>query len=82
MPTALQHHGARLEDLHDLRHDRVKQVLEGTVICAIPHGHVERVILSMGLSNVFNVTRPREEVVAVLVEADRQHPAVSEVVHK
>lgn len=73
--TALQDDGAGVEDLHDLGHDGFEQPVEGGVVRAILHGHVDAVKLSMALPDVLQVARPREEVVAVLVEAHRQHPA-------
>ncbi len=71
----MQHNCSGAEHLHDLGHDGLEEAVEGGVIRAVPHRHVDRVELSMPLPDVLQIARAREEVVAVLVEADRQDPA-------
>ena len=47
--TALQHDGARLEDLHDARHDGLEEAVERRVVRAVAHRHIDRVIPPVAL---------------------------------
>ena len=47
LPTALQHHGARLEGIHDALHDGLEQAVEGGVVRPIPQRHIHAVVLAV-----------------------------------
>lgn len=54
-PTALQHHGARLEGVHDALHDGLEQAVEGGVVRPISQRHIHAVVLAVLLRMGQNV---------------------------
>jgi hypothetical protein len=78
MRTALQHHGARLEGVHDALHDGLEQAVEGGVVRPIPQRHIHAVVLAVLLRVAWSVSSDKSTRSAAVANLwSQQHTALA-----